>query len=48
MLVENLQTLVGQIPPGCEDVAFALGCLAFLYILDEFISFLKICFRGLR
>ena len=48
MLMENLQTLVGTIPPGSEDIVYALACLVLLYILDEFVSFLKICFRGLR
>lgn len=48
MLLEKLTALVGDIPPGCEGIVYVVACLILLYILDEFVSLLKIAFRGLR
>lgn len=48
MLMEKLTAIIGVIPPGSEDIVYVVSCLVFLYILDGFISLLKISFRGLK
>ena len=48
MLLEKLTAIIGEIPPGSEDIVYIITCLIFLYILDSFISFLKIAFKGLK
>ena len=48
MLLENLTSLIGELPAGSFDIAWCIAGLILLYILDEFISLIKIAFRGLR
>lgn len=48
MLLEKLTAIIGSIPPGSEDIVYVVACLIFLYILDSFVSFLKISFKGLK
>lgn len=48
MLLEKLTALIGDIPAGAEDIVYVVACLVLLYLLDEFVSLLKIAFRGLR
>ena len=48
MLMEKLASIIGAIPQGREDIVYVITCLVFLYILDSFISFLKIAFKGLK
>lgn len=48
MLLEKLAALIGPIPAGSEDIVYVIACLILLYMLDEFISLVKIAFRGLR
>lgn len=48
MLMEKLEALIGAVPAGSEDVAWILSALILLYILDEFVSLVKIAFRGLH
>lgn len=48
MLLEKLTTLIGAVPAGSEDIVYVVACLFLLYMLDEFISLVKIAFRGLK
>ncbi len=48
MLMEKLTAIIGEVPHGSEDIVYIVACLVFLYILDGFISLLKISFRGLK
>ncbi len=48
MLLEKLSAIIGEIPQGSEDIVYVVACLVFLYILDGFISCLKISFNGLK
>lgn len=48
MLLEKLTALIGEIPPGSEDIVYIVCALVLLYIIDCFCSLLKIAYRGLK
>lgn len=48
MLLEKLQALIGAVPAGSEDIAYAIAGLILLYMIDCFCSLLKITFRGVK
>ena len=47
-VVKKLTALIGEIPPGSEDIVYIVCALVLLYIIDCFCSLLKIAYRGLK
>lgn len=48
MLMEKLTAIIGDVPLGSEGIVYVVSCLVLLYILDSFISCLKISFKGVK